>query len=645
MRTTLKGTRTRSSTLDEAVSTNGAPNGAGNGKKPRVGPLSKQQYYDARRRRPLRTAGKVLLWLVIAALVAAGGLAGGVWLFLEDSVDAVRPTSPDVIEAKGDLVEVVADDPTAPAIALVIGYDARQGPNGFDEARSDTVMLLRADPARDTMTLLSLPRDLSVFHPGCKKRREWTGKLNEAYLTCGAVGTLRTVKRLTNLDINFLITVNFTAFKQMVAKAGGVYIDVDQRYFNDQTGPGGFAAIDIRPGYQKLSGQQALDYARFRHTDNDIFRNLRQQIFLKAFKQQVSSTISLTSFPGFVGALRDNVEVQRGGKDIDSDTVLRYARFLYGLSDGGFHQVKINEFSENRATGSLFLSEEQVQAAVAEFENPDTEASAKAADVAVGRRAPGLKPADTTIEVYNGNAVEGSAADAAERLRGRNYIAESIGDADSFNYFDTVVQFNPQVRRARAAAERVAELFDGTVERGPRDETFDTTLRVIVGKTYHNAIAPGAPDQTPDKAEAQVVASLDEVRPLIDEAQQRVDFPAYAPGLKANLARLAPLEPVRAYKLGDHQAISTQFVISQFKHFGFMQTDWLDAPILKDPSAEREYKGRTYQLYFTGPRLQMVSFIENDMAFWVRNTLDQQLTNETMLELAHGFRQPADTTP
>ena len=645
MRTTLKGTRARASALGGALTSNGSGTGSSKDQQPRVGPLSELAHYDARRRRPLKTVGKVLLWLVMAALVAASGLAGGVWLFLEDSVDAVRPQSEDVIEAKADLVEVAADDPTAPAIALVIGYDARQGPDGFDEARSDTVMLMRADPNGDTMTLLSFPRDLFVFHPGCKKRREWTGKLNEAYVHCGAVGTLRTIKRLTGLDVNFLITVNFTAFKQMVAKAGGVYIDVDQRYFNDQTGPGGFAPIDLHPGYQKLSGQQALDYARFRHTDNDIFRNLRQQAFLKAFKQQVSSTISLTSFPGFVGALSNNVEVQRGGKDIDSDTVLRYARFLYGLPDGGFHQVKIGPevFTENSATGNLSVSDEIVQAAVAEFQNPDAEAPTKAADVAVGKRAPVPKPANTTIEVFNGNNVEGAAADAAERLRQRNYRAESIGDADNFAYFDTVVQYNPAIRRSKAAAEKVAELFDGTVEEPPPGVAFSTTLRVIVGKTYHSAIAPGSPDQTPDRTDAQTINAFAEVEPLIAEAQERVEFLAYVPSLKANFATLSAREPVRAYKLGkDHQAISTQYVVNQIKYWGFMQTDWLDAPILSEPNVERDYKGRTYKLFFSGPRLQMVAFEENNMAFWVRNTLDQQLTNETMLELAHGMRAPAD---
>jgi LCP family protein required for cell wall assembly len=646
MRTTLKGIRVRLSASGSGSVSNGVASPSTSG-QPRVGPLSKLSQHDAHRRRPVKTVAKVLLWLVMAALVAAGGLAGGVWLFLEDSVDAVRPKSEDVIVAKEELVEVAADDPTAPAIALVIGYDARQGPDGFDEARSDTVMLLRADPARDTMTLLSFPRDLLVFHPGCKKRREWTGKLNEAYVECGAVGVLRTVQRLAGIKVNFLITVNFTAFKQMVAKAGGVYVDVDQRYFNSQTGPGGYAAIDLHPGYQKLSGQQALDFARYRHTDSDIFRTFRQQIFLKSFKQQVSSNISLTSFPGFVGALRDNVEVQKGGKDIDGDTVLRYARFLYGLSDGGFHQVKIDQdlISENRATGNLSVSEETLAGIMAEFENPDTEASAKAADVATGARPNAPKPANTTIEVFNGNNEVGSAADAAEQLRQRNYVAESIGDADNYNYFDTVVQFNPNIRRSKAAAEKVADLFDGVVEAPPNGVVLDTTLRVIVGKTYHNAIAPGAADRTPDRAAASIIRAPEEIAPLLTEASGRSGFVAYVPQQKAFGAALARQEPVRAYKLGDHRAVSIQYVVNQFKHWGFMQTTWLDAPILDDPSTEREYKGRTYQLFFSGPRLQMVAFEENDMVFWVRNTLDQHLTNETMLELAHGFRAPADTAP
>jgi hypothetical protein len=78
-----------------------------------------------------------------------------------------------------------------------------------------------------------------------------------------------------------VIVVNFGSFKAAVNYIHGVYVDVDRRYFNDHTGPGGYAAIDIQPGYQKLVGQDALDYVRYRHTDNDIVRAARQQDFLR----------------------------------------------------------------------------------------------------------------------------------------------------------------------------------------------------------------------------------------------------------------------------------------------------------------------------------------------------------------------------
>ena len=70
-------------------------------------------------------------------------------------------------------------------------------------------------------------------------------------------------------------------------KLHGVYMDVDRRYFNTQGGPDGYATIDLEPGYQKLNGQQALDFVRFRHTDSDLYRNARQQLFIEALKSQL----------------------------------------------------------------------------------------------------------------------------------------------------------------------------------------------------------------------------------------------------------------------------------------------------------------------------------------------------------------------
>ena len=114
-------------------------------------------------------------------------------------------------------------------------------------------MLIRADPNLGTLSTMSFPRDLMVdIH--CPGRSAFPGPINSAYALCGLQGTVETVKQLTGLPINYLVTINFRGFIQIVDKLGGVWIDVDRRYFNDNSGGGPtFPPIDLQPGYQQLT--------------------------------------------------------------------------------------------------------------------------------------------------------------------------------------------------------------------------------------------------------------------------------------------------------------------------------------------------------------------------------------------------------
>ena len=248
-------------------------------------------------------------------------------------------------------------------------------------------MLLRADPSNDTLSMLSFPRDLVVDHPGCPAHPDpWTDRINTAFTFCGPTGTVRTVKELTGVPINYVITVNFSGFKQIVNKVDGVYVDVDRRYFNDNSGFDQYATINLQPGYQKLTGGAALDYARFRHTDSDIHRNARQQAFVKSLKQQISASFSLTKLPGIINVITDTVEVGRGGKGkLDVGEVLGYARFLYELPSGHFFQNKIEGLT---GYAELEAPAESIQAAVRDFLNPDVDAAEKATQAAAGGKVP-----------------------------------------------------------------------------------------------------------------------------------------------------------------------------------------------------------------------------------------------------------------
>ena len=90
-----------------------------------------------------------------------------------------------------------------------------------------------------------------------------------------------------------MINVDFGGFRRAVNYIGGVYVDVDRRYFNDNSAAASnYATIDVQPGYQKLCGKDALDYVRYRHTDNDLVRAARQQDFLRQVARQGAASRS-----------------------------------------------------------------------------------------------------------------------------------------------------------------------------------------------------------------------------------------------------------------------------------------------------------------------------------------------------------------
>ena len=84
--------------------------------------------------------GRILLILVVAALMAAGALAGGLYLWAHDSIGATAPKTKDEIRGSRRL-DPLPSGPNRPAIALVVGYDHRLGANTAGPSRSDTVML------------------------------------------------------------------------------------------------------------------------------------------------------------------------------------------------------------------------------------------------------------------------------------------------------------------------------------------------------------------------------------------------------------------------------------------------------------------------------------------------------------------------
>jgi hypothetical protein len=78
--------------------------------------------------------------------------------------------------------------------------------------------------------------------------------------------------------------------------------------------------------------------------------------------------------------------------------------------------------------------------------------------------------------------------------------------------------------------------------------------------------------------------------------------------------------------------------IEQSGYWGIEETPWEDAPVLQQPSFKHVIKGREYYFYYNGPHLHMVVLKTRKAGYWVINTLDELLSNETMIEIAKGLK-------
>jgi LCP family protein required for cell wall assembly len=230
---------------------------------------------------PERPRGIWIRYLIGTLLIAAAAAAA-------TSVAAFDEVS-EVVEAfkEGEQVDIeglAEADAGKPQTIMIVGSDERaKGARDYDaQGRSDTVILVRLDPSKEATALMSLPRDLKVQIPG-----HGTDRLNAAYTIGGLKLTLKTVKQFTGLSINHVVNIDFGGFRRAVNALGCVYADIDRRYFNDNSSGAQYATIDLKPGYQKLCGQDALDYVRYRHEDNDLVRAARQQDLLRQIKAQL----------------------------------------------------------------------------------------------------------------------------------------------------------------------------------------------------------------------------------------------------------------------------------------------------------------------------------------------------------------------
>ena len=520
---------------------------------------------------------------------------------------------------------VAAPESPAAMNVLVLGSDKREQEQG-DPGRSDTVMLVHVDPGQNYLSVLSLPRDLRVDIPGHGKN-----KLNYAYAVGGPALTIQTVEQLTGVDVNHYVEVDFQAFRDIVDALGGVYIDVDRRYYNDDPH---YELIRLAPGYQLLDGDQALDFVRFRHDQNlDFGRMERQQMFLRAVKEQALTWDLPFKLPSLVSALFDNLATDLGANDI-----LKLAYWAVRLEPGQSRMLTLTG-----ATGELdgvsyvFVDKQSLSDLVEKLLTPPGKGAATATSSAVtgaaststsavrSTAAPDLKGVE--VEVLNANGRKGEASAAGEWLKTLGAEVKAVANAGTI-LEKTLVEYPAG---ALGEAKLVAKALSGV---GVKQNDARKQVTVLLGMDFtlpkDSGLSP-SPSTIPD---------ADGWRAIARQVPYAVRAPAYLPEGYEFVERMPPTGATYDIKVGSgtKPAFKMLYRLKQGGKYldqfmGITETTWLDAPAASKGKEVRR-GAITYTVVGSEGQVDRVWFKADGVLYWVSNTLSHLLSEDELLAVA-----------
>lgn len=250
--------------------------------------------YRSKRRRKKKSNFWPMFLLLCAFVIAA--VAGALFA---SSVLFEKPAKPE----KANLM--TAKDKI---IVMIMGVDEREG----DVGRSDTLMIATLDPKKKKAALLSIPRDTRV-----KIRGYGFDKINAAYAYGGHELTQDTVEELIGVHMEHHILINIKSFKKIIDAIGGVDINVEKRmYYEDVWDDDGGLLIDLQPGLQHMDGDTAITYVRYRDEEGDIGRIRRQQKFMQAVMDKVTSPSIIPRIPSIIKEVVGSVQTDLSVKQL-----------------------------------------------------------------------------------------------------------------------------------------------------------------------------------------------------------------------------------------------------------------------------------------------------------------------------------------
>ncbi|AQS08562.1 transcriptional regulator LytR [Clostridium saccharobutylicum] len=309
-----------------------------------------------------------------------------------------------------------------PVNILLLGTDIGN-PNEEDNQsikRTDTIMVLNYNPQDRKINIVSVPRDTLINING----RNW--KINAAYEIGGYPKIKSEVENLLNININYIVKLDYNAFRDIIDAIGGVKMQIDRNMIYDDDAQN--LHINFKAGETvTLDGKKAEEFFRWRKNNDgsglangDLDRIENQHKFISKVVEKCTSPFVFFRVPKILSALGDDVETNMSPTDIIS----------YGLK---FITVNHDNVSMTTVSGTPKMINGQSYLVPDKNSNKDVISSSKSSTKQSSSTATNTSSKDIRIKILNGTKINGLASKAMKELNGAGYKNIDTGNTELSN--------------------------------------------------------------------------------------------------------------------------------------------------------------------------------------------------------------------
>lgn len=288
--------------------------------------------------------GRIVGFLFLAAALLVG------WFLVDLYFKADQAIGNIALPGKHEQVAPEESVKVKPTAVLLLGLDSREKAGTMN---TDVIMVAALNPETKQGTIVTVPRDTRIELSGYAKHKansyyssfyrqalKKTDNKDEARLE--ALDEMKTMfGRYFGIDIRYAGIINFNGFSDVVDALGGVEVDVDMDMHYVDTADD--TVIDLKKGRRTLDGDEALDFVRYRKSNNgknmssDFDRNRRQGEVIGEIVDRMKSLSGATKLGSVIGAVGNNMNT-----DIPESELKQFMLTYFGMgrSDVAFKPLE-----------------------------------------------------------------------------------------------------------------------------------------------------------------------------------------------------------------------------------------------------------------------------------------------------------------